>query len=50
MSAMKCPICKCELDGHNIALRDDGRVREDCSGRPWCIECTNEFDSIELDE
>ena len=46
----KCRMCEIVLTDKNTALREDGRIRLDCEGKPWCISCTEAFDKVDWDE
>lgn len=52
----ECLICKCELWLDNVAQWDipnttkHNSIRTDSMGRNWCQKCTDEFDSIDLDD
>jgi hypothetical protein len=45
-----CAICRVKLTETNKAKREDGTVMLDAVGRPWCVTCTEEHDSIDWDE
>ena len=46
-----CHVCDCELNERNRARRDDGSgsYRNDAFGNPWCMNCTDQHDSIDWD-
>lgn len=47
---MTKPICnKCGviLTPENIATKENGTIRLDCTRKPWCKKCTEEHDKIE---
>ncbi len=45
-SSEECFVCHRVLTKHNISRSEDGEIRLDAVGNPWCKECAREFDSI----
>jgi hypothetical protein len=51
-----CPMCKKKLTNSNVGRHNipgtekHKTIRLDSVGRPWCQQCTNEFDKIDWDE
>jgi len=43
-----CFICGKEIK--EFPTREDGTIRLDACGNPWCIECADRFDHLDLEE
>jgi hypothetical protein len=41
-------MCKKEIK--EFPTKEDGSIRLDAFGKPWCIECTDKFDNLDLEE
>lgn len=44
---LKCKICGAEFLEDEAPRREDGSIRLDARGYPWCKACTEQFDLIE---